>query len=75
MRSIFNLEVKVRDYVILESIVQNNVEIERDVNHRIQVRWLKWSKATGVLYDSEVLLKLRGKFYSTSVRLAMLYGR
>lgn len=42
-RIVYNLELKVRDYIIpyfmqfiyLESIAQNNGEIERDVNHRV----------------------------------------
>ena len=35
----------------LESIIQSNGEIHRDVNHRIQVGWLKWRAATGVPCD------------------------
>ena len=45
----FNLEVKIGDYIIsqvikfkyLGLIIQNNREIEEDINHRIQARWLK----------------------------------
>ncbi|KAM7518030.1 hypothetical protein LguiB_016992 [Lonicera macranthoides] len=58
----------------LGSIIQEDGEIEGDVNHRIQVGWLKWRKASGVLCDKKVPLKLKGKFYRTAVRPAMLYG-
>ena len=76
------LEVKVGDHIIpqvtrfkyLGSVVQNDGEIEADVNHRIQVGWLKWRRASGVLCDKKVPLKLKGKFYRTAVRPAMLYG-
>jgi len=76
------LEVKVRDHVIpqvtwfkyLGSIVQNDGEIEADVSHRIQVGWLNWRRASGVLCDKKVPLKLKGKFYRTAVRPALLYG-
>lgn len=65
-----NLEVKVRDHVILQvtqfkylgSIIQNDREIEGDVNHQIQVGWLKWISASDVLCDANVLLKLKEKF-------------
>jgi len=81
-RSRSTLEVKAGDHIIpqvtrfkyLRSIVQNNREIEADVSHRIQARWLKWRRASGVLCDKKVPLKLKGKFYRTVVRPAMLYG-
>jgi hypothetical protein len=81
-RSRSTLEVKVGDHIIpqvtqfkyLESIVQNDGEIEADVSHRIQAGWLKWRRASRVLCDKRVPLKLKGKFYRTAVRPAMLYG-
>jgi len=65
------MEVKVRDHIIpqvtrfkyLGSIVQNNGEIEADVNHLIQVGWLKWRRVSCVLSNKKVPLKLKGKFY------------
>ena len=35
---------------------------------------MKWRGASGVLCDRKVPLKLKGKFYKTAVRPAMLYG-
>jgi len=42
--------------------------------HRIQAGWLKWRRASRVLCDKKVPLKLKGKFYRTAVRPALLYG-
>ncbi|RXI01174.1 hypothetical protein DVH24_001408 [Malus domestica] len=35
---------------------------------------MKWKSASGVLCDRRMLLKLKGKFYRTAIRSAMLYG-
>ncbi|KAL5136130.1 Exportin-4 [Glycine soja] len=57
-----------------QEIIKDDGEIERDVNHRIQAGWMKWTKASGVLCDAKVPIKLKGKFYRTAVRPAILYG-
>ncbi|KAM2969624.1 hypothetical protein FF2_016698 [Malus domestica] len=36
--------------------------------------WMKWKSASGVLCDRRMPLKLKGKFYRTAIRPAMLYG-
>ncbi|KAG2549704.1 hypothetical protein PVAP13_9KG354113 [Panicum virgatum] len=41
---------------------------------RISAGWLKWRQASGILCDKRVPQKLKGKFYRTSIRPAMLYG-
>ena len=58
----------------LSSIIQKDGETDSDVNHRIQAGWLKWRNATGVLCDRNILLWLKGKFYRTPIRPALLYG-
>ncbi|KAL5124988.1 hypothetical protein HKD37_02G005287 [Glycine soja] len=81
-RRISNSEVKIGDHIIpqvtrfkyLGSVIQDDGEIEGDVNHRIQAGWMKWRKASGVLCDAKVPIKLKGKFYRTAVRPAILYG-
>ncbi|RCV37508.1 hypothetical protein SETIT_8G068600v2 [Setaria italica] len=35
---------------------------------------MKWRQASGILYDKRVQLKLKGKFYRTVIRPAMMYG-
>ncbi|CAN6573782.1 unnamed protein product [Malus baccata var. baccata] len=58
----------------LGSILQKNGELDGDLNHRIQAGWMKCKSASGVLCDRRMPLKLKGKFYRTAIRPAMLYG-
>jgi hypothetical protein len=55
-------------------MLQKNVDIDKDVSHRIKVGWLKWRQTSGVLCDPKVPLKLKSKFYRTAIRPTMLYG-
>jgi hypothetical protein len=58
----------------LGSMLQKNGDIDEDVSHRIKAGWLKWRQASDVLCDHRVPLKLKRKFYRTTIRPAMLYG-
>ena len=58
----------------LGSMLQKNGDIDEDVRHRISAGWLKWRQASGILCDRRVPQKLKGKFYRTAIRPAMLYG-
>ncbi|KAL6494082.1 glutamated carboxypeptidase [Orobanche gracilis] len=58
----------------LESIIQKDGELDGDVAHRIKAGWLKWKSATGVLCDPDMPHRLKGKFYRTTIRPALLYG-
>ncbi|CAN6559787.1 unnamed protein product [Malus baccata var. baccata] len=60
-------------FCYLGSILQKNGELDEDLNHRIQAGWMKWKSASSVLYKRRMPLKLKGKFYRTAIRLAMLY--
>ncbi|MED6123750.1 hypothetical protein PIB30_118080 [Stylosanthes scabra] len=69
-----NILRKVRSFKYLGCIIQDNGEIDEDVNHRIQAGWLKWRSASDFICDKKVPLKLKGKFYRTTIRPAILYG-
>ena len=58
----------------LGSMLQRDRDIDEDVSHRIKAEWMKWCQASGVLCDKKVPQKLKGKFYRTAIRPAMLYG-
>ena len=77
-----DLDVKMEDQIIpqvtkfkcLGSVIRQDGEIDDDVNHRIQVGLCKWRKTTEVLCDRKVPHKVKGKFYRTAIRTAILYG-
>jgi hypothetical protein len=58
----------------LRSMLQKDGDIDEDVSHRIKVDWLRWRQTSGVLCDPRVLLKIKVKFYRTTIRSGMLYG-
>jgi hypothetical protein len=58
----------------LRLMLQKYGDIDEDLSHRIKAGWLKWCQGSGVLCDPRVPLKLKGKFYRTAIRPAMLYG-
>ena len=55
-------------------MLQKDCNNDEDVRHRISAGWLKWHQASGILCDRRVPQKLKGKFYRTAIRPAMLYG-
>jgi hypothetical protein len=55
-------------------MLQKDGDIDDDFSHRIKASWLKWRQSSVVLCDPRVPLKLKGKFYRTTIRPAMLYG-
>jgi hypothetical protein len=55
-------------------MLQKDGKIDEDVRYRILAGWLKWRQASDVICDKRVPQKLKGKFYRTTIRPAMLYG-
>lgn len=52
----------------LGSVIQNNVEISKDVTHQIQEGQFKWKAATEVLRDRKFLARLKDKFHRVAFR-------
>lgn len=68
-------EITPSDYFrYLGSIIQKNGEIDEDVKHRVKAGWMKWKSATGILCDKTIPVRLKGKFYRTAIRPALMYG-
>ncbi|XP_026396390.1 uncharacterized protein LOC113291024 [Papaver somniferum] len=65
---------KKESFRYLGSMIQSNEDIDEDIRHKINSGWAKWRLATGVLCDRKVPTKLKGKFYKTAIRPALLYG-
>ena len=58
----------------LGSMLQRDGDIDANVSHRIKAGWIKWRQASVIVCDKRVPQKLKGKFYRTAIRPAMLYG-
>ena len=65
---------KVKEYRYLGTYVEEGGELDGEVERKVQAGWCKWREASGVLCDRRVLLRLKGKYYSTVVRPAMTYS-
>ncbi|VFQ83658.1 unnamed protein product [Cuscuta campestris] len=65
---------KVDRFRYLGWVIQADGELDADVGHRVGVAWAKWRLASGVLCDPKISPRMKGKFYRSVVRPAMLYG-
>lgn len=52
---------KVDSFKYLGSIISHDGKIDEDVYHRTATGWLKWRQLTGVMCDSRIPLKVKGK--------------
>ncbi|VFQ74839.1 unnamed protein product [Cuscuta campestris] len=69
-----HLVPKVDRFRYLGSVIQADGELDADVGHRVGVAWAKWRLASGMLCDPKISPRMKGKFYRSVVRPAMLYG-
>ncbi|VFQ58342.1 unnamed protein product [Cuscuta campestris] len=69
-----HLVPKVDRFRYLGSVIQVDGELDADVGHRVGVAWAKWRLASGVLCDPKISPRMKGKFYRSVVRPAMLYA-
>ena len=58
----------------LGSVIERDGTIDRDVDLRVRAAWSSWIKATGVLYDRNIPLRLKAKVYEAIIRPALTYG-
>src|ERR1700761_1095214 len=65
---------KVKDHRYLGAYVEEGGELDREVERKVQAGWCKWREASGILCDKRVSLKLKGKYYCSVVRPAMIYS-
>ncbi|CAH9091566.1 unnamed protein product [Cuscuta epithymum] len=67
-------EIPVNDmFRYLGSIIKDG-ELDGDVSHRIRTWWMKWKSASGFLCDRGMPIRLKGKFYRTTIKSTLLYG-
>lgn len=64
----------VTQFKYLGSVITENGDMDEDVAHRVNVAWQKWRSVTGVLCDTRMPVRTKGKVYKTAVRPAMIYG-
>ena len=69
-----NLVKKVEKFKYLGSCLKNDGELDDEVNNKIQAGWKNWRKMSGVLCDSRMNVKLKGKVFKAVVRPAMTYA-
>ena len=65
---------RVKEFKYLGSTVQESGSRNWEVKRRVQVGWNIWRKVLKVICDRRLPARVKGKVYSSVVRLAMVYG-
>ncbi|XP_068224869.1 uncharacterized protein [Palaemon carinicauda] len=65
---------RVQNFKYLRSIIDVSRSMDQEVTRRMPAGWNNWRSASGVLCDKKVPMRLKGTFYRSVVRKAMLYG-
>ena len=58
-------------FTYLGATLTENGDLE---THRVQSGWKSWKRASGILCDRIISLRVKGKVYKSVVRPAMMYG-
>ena len=64
---------RVKEFKYLGSTAQEGGSCEREVKKRVQAGWNEWRRVSGVICDRRLLVRVKGKLYSSVVRPAMVY--
>ncbi|KAL0879367.1 hypothetical protein ABMA27_003133 [Loxostege sticticalis] len=64
---------QVHKFKYLGSMIADDGTIEADVTNRITTAWIKWRSLTGVLCDTKIPVRTKGKVYKTAVRPAITH--
>ena len=65
---------RVKEFKYLGSTMQESCSCEREVKKRVQAGWNGWRRVSGVICDRRLPARVKGKVYSSGVKLAMVYG-
>ena len=65
---------RVKEFKYLGSTVQESGSCEREVKRRVQAGWNRWRRVLGVICDTRLPARVKGKVYGSVVRPAMVYG-
>ena len=65
---------RVKEFKYLGSTVQESGNCEREIKKRVQAGWNGWRKVSRVICDRRLPARVKGKVYSSVVRLTMVYG-
>ena len=65
---------QVTEFKYLGSILQNDVDMNKEINKRTQCGWNNWKKMSSVLCDKRVPPHVKGKIHKIIFQPAMLYG-
>ena len=65
---------RVTTFKYLGSKVMEKGDIDSEISHRIQCAWMNWRNSSGILCDKKISVKVKGRFYKSVVRPAMMYG-
>ena len=65
---------RVKEFKYLGSTVQESGSCEREVKRRVQAGWNRWRRVSGVICDTRLPARVKGKVYGSVVKPAMVYG-